>query len=83
MYLHLGNNRNVRKRDIVGIFDADSATVTLSAKRFLSHAQKQGKLISVTYDIPKSFVVMRDGTVYMCQISSSSLKGRAEQQYPE
>ncbi len=77
MYLHIGNNKNVRESDIVGIFDADSATSGISAKRFLSFAQKQGRLISVTDDIPKSFVVMRDGTVYMCQLSSSSLRGRA------
>ena len=28
MYLHIGNNQNIRTADVIGIFDADSATVS-------------------------------------------------------
>ena len=38
MYLHIGNNRNIRTTDVIGIFDADSATVSAVTKKFLSAA---------------------------------------------
>ena len=58
MYLHIGNNRTVPSGDLVGIFDADSATVSAITRKFLSAAQKSGKLHSATGDLPKSFVVV-------------------------
>ena len=35
MYLHVGNNKNIRERDIIGIFDADNATVARETKKYL------------------------------------------------
>ena len=46
MYLHIGNNKIIRHRDIVGIFDLDNATVSSVSRAFLRQAQKSGKLIS-------------------------------------
>ena len=77
MYLHLGNGRSVRISDIVGIFDAESATVSQTTKKFLSDSQKNGAIESVSYDIPRSFVVTRDKT-YISHISASALSGRCK-----
>ena len=41
MYLHIGENKVVRKKDIVAIFDMDSATVSSVTKKYLSNAQKR------------------------------------------
>ena len=30
MFLHVGNSKNIREKDIIGIFDADTATVKCS-----------------------------------------------------
>ena len=61
MYLHIGNNMTIREKDIIGVFDADTATVSQTTKKFLTAAQKKGKLITVSEDIPKSMIVTDGG----------------------
>jgi len=80
MYLHLGQDTVVRTRDIIGIFDMDNATVAAATKRYLALAQKNGRVVSITDELPKTFVVCRNEsgqvTVYISQISSATLKKR-------
>ncbi len=68
MYIHIGDNRVVRKKDIVGIFDMDSSTVSVITRKFLSNAQKNGRVIALGYDLPRSFIVMRDKTIYLSSL---------------
>ena len=35
MFLHVGNNKNIRVRNIIGIFDADNATISRETKKYL------------------------------------------------
>ena len=79
MYLHLGNNCVIPEREIIGIFDMDNTTVSKHTRHLLRLAEKGGRVTAVTNDLPKSFVLCRDGSVYLCQISPSALAGRAEQ----
>ena len=79
MYLHLGNNYVIPEREIIGIFDMDNTTISKHTRNLLRLAEKGGKVTAVTDDLPKSFVLCRDGSVYLCQISPSALAGRAEQ----
>ena len=65
MYLHIGENKVVRKKDIVAIFDMDSATVSSVTKKYLSNAQKEGKVKALGFDLPRTFIIMRDGIVYL------------------
>ncbi len=65
MYLHIGENKVVRKQDIVAIFDMDSSTVSSVTKKYLSNAQKENKVKSLGFDLPRTFIVMRDKTVYL------------------
>ena len=79
MFLHVGNNKNIRERDIIGIFDMDNATVSTVTRKFLSENQKKGLIISASDEIPKAFVIYREnGKVNICfsQLSSSALYGR-------
>ena len=81
MYLHLGNEVIVKKSDIVGIFDIENTTTGKTTSLFLDRAQKQGNVVTVSFEMPKSFVVcMHEGkeTVYICQISASTLRKRDE-----
>ncbi len=81
MYLHVGNNKNIRKKDIVGIFDMDNATVSMITRKFLSDSQKRGEVESAVDEIPKSFVVyLTDGKMNVCfsQLSSTALYGRMD-----
>ena len=79
MYLHLGNNYVIPESDIIGIFDMDNTTISKHTRKLLNLAEKSGKVTAVTNDLPKSFVLCRNGSVYLCQISPSALAGRAEQ----
>lgn len=81
MFLHIGNNRNIREKEILGIFDADTATVSAVTKKYLSRAGKAGLVESATDEVPKSFVVYRTGEKYaVCfsQLSPGVLVGRSE-----
>ena len=86
MYLHIGNGKNIRNKNIIGIFDTDNATVSDITRRFLKNYEKDGRVISAGNEIPKSFVLYFEeklnGTVdpKICfsQLSSTSLSGRNE-----
>lgn len=84
MYLHIGNNQNIRVTDVVGIFDADSATVSSVTKKFLSAAEAAKTVRFASMELPKSFVLYRDrraGKLKICfsQLSTASLAGRARE----
>ena len=80
MYLHIGNNIVLKTQDIVGIFDLDTATISRFTRSFLSAAQKAGEVITVTNELPKSFIVCKkknsERKIYISQISSSTLMRR-------
>ena len=62
MFLHVGNSKNIRERDIIGIFDTDNATFySRTTKKYLSDAEKRGEVETAGEDIPKSFVLYRIG----------------------
>ena len=80
MYLHLGQDTVVRMDRIVGVFDMDNSTVSKHTKRFLAKAQKEKRVVNVSMELPKSFVVCEDDgveTVYISQISPATLLRRA------
>lgn len=82
MFLHVGNNKNIRQKNIIGIFDADTATVSVTTRRFLSACEKRGAVESANEEIPKSFVLYEKKEGYeICfsQISTTALLGRSEQ----
>lgn len=81
MYLHLGQETVVRLDEVVGIFDMDTSTISKYSRQFLADAQKGGRVFNVSEELPKTYVVCVDGggteTVYISQISSSTLRRRA------
>ena len=81
MYLHAGNNKNIREKDIIGIFDADNCTVSSVTRKYLAEAEKDERVISAKDEIPKSFILYKENGKYMIcfsQISTSALLGRTE-----
>jgi hypothetical protein len=78
MYLHIGNNKNLRTRNVVGIFDSDTATVSAVTKDYLKRKQKNGKLFSASDELPKSFILAGDGEVWLSQLSTQALLGRSK-----
>ncbi len=60
MYIHMGNGKYLRKNNIVGIFDMDTATVSVVTRRFLSDKEKKKKVSSADEELPKSFMLLSD-----------------------
>ena len=73
MYIHIGENKVLRKKDILFVFDMDSSTVSVHTRNYLNKAQREGKVISVSLDLPKSFIVTRDGWVYLSTFNTSTI----------
>ncbi len=80
MYLHLGQNTVVRTKEILGIFDLDTTTVSAKTRAFLKTAQNAGKVVSVSQELPKSFILCENGNVYISQLSPATLLSRLEKQ---
>ena len=81
MYLHAGNNKIIREKDIIGIFDVDNCTVSAITRKYLSDAERHLLVESAKDEIPKSFILYKENDKYMVcfsQISTSALLGRAE-----
>jgi len=78
MFLHAGNNKNLRLKEIIGIFDMDTATVSPDTKEFLKRADRLGTTKALFDEVPKSFLLTDDGKIYFSQISTQSLVGRVE-----
>jgi len=83
MYIHLGAETIVRSRHVIGIFDTDNTTLSKNTRDYLSRAEKEGRVVSITYELPKSFVVCQDEqgkeTVYLSQLSAATLRKRVYQ----
>lgn len=80
MYVHLGVETVVREDDIIGIFDLDSTTISKHTRKFLNVAEKEKKVINVSFELPKSFVLCgnkKKNKVYISQLSSSTLQKRS------
>lgn len=56
MFLHIGRDMIVNFNDIVGIFDIETATVSKITREYLKQAPEK-EMISVTDELPKSFIV--------------------------
>lgn len=81
MFLHIGNSKNIRQKNIIGIFDADTATVSGVTRRFLKEAEKRGDVTSAVSEVPKSFVLYQKKKgfgVCFSQLSSVALLGRLD-----
>lgn len=79
MYLFLGGDVSVWENDVIGIFDIDNTTVAKPTQAFLSRAQREGAVVNVTLDLPRSFCVALEGgreRVYISQLSPATLKKR-------
>ncbi len=48
MYLHLGNETVIKEREVIGIFDMDSTTVSKHTRKFLKVSEKNKKVFTVS-----------------------------------
>lgn len=80
MFLHLGENVVVSVKDIIGIFDLESAMYSSDTIQFLRMAEEDGFVEKVSDEKPKSFVVTevnKMSRIYFSPISSVTLIKRS------
>jgi len=81
MYLHIGGNHVIDRRDIIGVFDIEKSTISNITREYLRKQEKRGRVVTIVSDMPKSFVVVNkddDIYVYLSSISPLTLKKRYE-----
>jgi len=89
MYLHLGQSVVVPQEDVIGIFDLDNTTCSATTRKFLSEAERAGQVISVSDELPRSFIVVsavsnaacresNEIKVLLSQLSTQTLLRRSE-----
>jgi hypothetical protein len=76
MYIHIGEDINIRARDIISILDKGSVNNSPLVEEFLK-ARKE-KVINLSKNPFKSIIVTYDN-VYLSPISSGTLKKRSNQ----
>lgn len=87
MYLHIGGNHVIDRRDIIGVFDIENSTVSNITREYLRKKEKEGRVITIKSDMPKSFIVVnkeKEIYVYLSSISPGTLKKRfdgSEEEY--
>lgn len=80
MYLHLGGEYVVKEEEVIGIFDLDTSTVSKHTRNFLNKKEKEKKVINVSFELPKSFILVGDKQnekICISQISSATLNKRS------
>jgi regulator of extracellular matrix RemA (YlzA/DUF370 family) len=79
MYLHIGTNVLLRGEDIIAIIgrkgDADKSKIN---RFFLNKKAEKGKIINISFDNEKSFILTDEEIVYISPISPQTLKSRSK-----
>lgn len=68
----------MKKDDVIGIFDIEECSVSRITADFLNASQKQGRVVSVSDDMPKAFVVCTEKT-YITNVSNTTLNRRCDE----
>lgn len=77
MYVTLTDGEVIRTKEIIGIFDMDTATVARTSKKFLTEKEREGKLAIYSRDLPKSFLLCAEKVV-ICDLNTKTIKGRID-----
>jgi len=84
MFLHIGGDVVIPIKDIIAIFDLEKTTISKDTREFLRTAEEEGFVESISYDIPKSFILTendKNSKIYLSPISSTTLQKRSNYIY--
>ena len=80
MFLHIGGDIVVPIKNVIAIMDLESTTLSKDTRDFLSIAEEEGFIESISDDIPKSFIITeidKKSKIYLSPISSITLQKRS------
>ena len=84
MYIHLGQNTVVNDKEIIGVFDLESTTVSKKTRDYLSKNEKKKNVYYVSSELPRSFVVCDGRKIFVSHLSSQTIAKRAQSKgYPK
>ena len=80
MYLHLGQDKVIRYKEIIGIFDLDNTTVSKTTREMLRKAEQSGDAVTIAGDLPKSYIVCSEEKgkqkVFISPVTPTTLQRR-------
>ena len=82
MYLDMGQLGAAQSREIIGIFDLDTATAGAHTRRCLQAAKACGILRECEGEMPRSLVLC-GGAIYISSVSARAFARRAQQHKKE
>lgn len=80
MFLHIGGDVVIPLNTIIAILDIESTTISKDTKDFLTIAEEEGFIDSISEDLPKTFIITetdKKSKIYLSPISSVTLQKRA------
>ncbi len=84
MYIHIGGDVSLLKKNIIAIFDMDNTTVSKWTRQYLQYAEDKGEVINVSEEIPRTFIITEEKSnikkVYLSPVSAATLLKRAEEE---
>ena len=81
MFLHIGEGKIINKKEIIGIFDLETTSISKKTREFIRINDKKGNIEYISDEIPKTYIITscnREKKVYVTQISSQTLHKRSE-----
>ena len=81
MYVSIGSSMAVRASSVIGVFDLDNSSCSKHTRAFLREAEKNGQVVTVADDLPKSFILTDEygmERVYLTQFNASVLEKRTK-----
>lgn len=81
MYINIGQNTVISSHAIIAVFDLDNASSSHITRKFLARMEKQGSVVNIAEDLPKSFVLCRQNEkdiIYLSQLSYQTLLKRSQ-----
>ena len=78
MFIHIGNNYLLRKRDLIGIFNVDALQQDTKGRRFLNDIKQNDSVEDISEGKWSSVVLSDEGT-YVSRISTATLLSRSRE----
>ena len=81
MYIHLGERISIHDSTVIGVFDLENTTVGQDTRALLARLEKEGRIVNVSAEMPKSFVICTEPEgerAYISSISAATLRKRAK-----
>jgi extracellular matrix regulatory protein B len=80
MFLHIGGDVVVPLKNIIAILDIETTTISKDTKEFLTIAEEEGFIHTISDDLPKTFIITesdKKSKIYLSPISSITLQKRS------